>query len=270
GASNVVGKTMPLLASAATPEEKLNYLHMLRLVTNGWTREQRRAYFEALRRAIDFPGAHYLPLVLKYIHADAVAAMSDLERTELGSALAPPEPASMAVVVANPARRFVRAWQSAELAPALSEVTPRRDWRRGKALYAEAGCRQCHPFAGEGVAMGPDLTGAAGRFSAKDLLEAILEPSKVIAENYRNVSVTTRSGAIVDGRLVAEDDERLTLANNPIDPDNRWSVRKRDIVSKRVSEVSPMPGGLLDSFTKDEILDLLAFVTFGADGARTQ
>ena len=109
-----------------------------------------------------------------------------------------------------------------------------------------------------------------GRFSAKDLLEAILEPSKVIAENYRNVSVTTRSGAIVDGRLVAEDDERLTLANNPIDPDNRWSVRKRDIVSKRVSEVSPMPGGLLDSFAKDEILDLLAFITFGADGARTQ
>ena len=265
--SNVVGKTLPLVASAATQEEKLHYLHTLRLATNGWSRDQRRAYFEALRRAIDFPGAHYLPLVLKYIHADAVAAISEPERAALGAALAPPEPAAAAVVAANPDRRFVRAWQSAELAPALSEVNPRRDLRRGRALYAEAGCLQCHPFAGEGVAMGPDLTGVAGRFSSKDLLESILEPSKVIAENYRNVTVATRTGVIMDGRLIAEDDERLTLANNPIEPDHRWTVRKRDIASKRVSDVSPMPGGLLDNFSKQEILDLLAFLTFGADGA---
>ena len=74
----------------------------------------------------------------------------------------------------------------------------------------------------------------------------------------------------MDGRLVAEDDERLTLATNPIDPDNRWTVRKRDISSKRVSDVSPMPAGLLDNFTKEEILDLIAFLTFGADGIAAQ
>jgi putative heme-binding domain-containing protein len=270
GSSNVVAKTMPLLITAATQEDELYYLHTLRLVTNGWTRDQRRAYFETLRRAIEFPGAHYLPLVLNYIHADAVAAIGEPERAALGAALAPPEPAPAAIVVANPDRRFVRAWQPADLASALAEVTLRRDLRDGRALYAEAGCRQCHTFAGEGIAMGPDLTGVASRFSTRDLLESILEPSKVIAENYRNVTVATRSGAIMDGRLIAEDDERLTLANNPIEPDNRWTVRKRDIASKRVSDVSPMPGGLLDSFSKQEILDLLAFLTFGADGAATQ
>ena len=270
GSSNVVTKTMPLFASATTQEETLHYLHTLRLATNGWSINQHRAYFAALRRAINFPGAHYLPLVLKYIHADAVAAISEPRRVVLGAARAPPEPAAAAVVAVNSNRRFVRAWQPADLAPALSEVTARRDLRRGRALYAEAGCRQCHPFAGEGIAAGPDLTGAASRFSPKDLLEAILEPSKVIAENYRNITVVTRSGAIMDGRLIGEDDERLMLANNPIDPDNRWTVRKRDITSKRVSDVSPMPGGLLDSFSKDEILDLLAFLTFGAAGTAAQ
>jgi putative heme-binding domain-containing protein len=270
GSSNVVGKTMPLLATATTQEEKLHYLHTLRLATNGWTLDQRRACFEALRRAIEFPGAHYLPLVLKYIHADAVASVSEPERAALGTALAPPEPAAAAVVAVDPNRHFVQAWQPADLAPAFSEISPRRDLRRGRALYVEAGCRQCHPFAGEGIPVGPDLTGVAGRFSPKDLLESILEPSRVIAENYRNVTVTTRSGAIMDGRLIAEDEERLTLATNPIDPDNRWTVRKRDIASKRVSDVSPMPSGLLDNFSKEEILDLLAFLTFGADGAAVQ
>lgn len=258
---------MPLLATAATYEEKLHYLHTLRLATNGWSRDQRRAYFEALRRAIDYPGAHYLPLALKYIHADAIGAISEPERVALGAALAPPEPAAAAIVTANTNRHFVQAWQPADLASALSEVAPRRDLRRGRAVYTEAGCRQCHLFAGDGVATGPDLTGVAGRFSPKDLLESILEPSKVIAENYRNVTVVTRSGVIMDGRFVAEDEERLTLANNPIDPDNRWTVRKRDITSKRASDVSPMPAGLLDNFSKAEILDLLAFLTFGADGA---
>ncbi len=270
GSSNVVAKTMPLLATAATQEEKLHYLHVLRLATNGWSLDQRRGYFEALRRAINFPGAHYLPLVLKYIHADAVATINDPERAALGAALAPPEPVPAAVVAANPNRRFIRSWQPADLAPALSEINPRRDLRRGRTLYAEAGCRQCHPFAGEGIAMGPDLTGVAGRFSPKDLLESILQPSKVIAENYRNMTIATRSGVIMDGRLIAEDDERLTLANNPIDPDNRWTVRKRDIASKRVSDVSQMPAGLLDSFSKQEILDLLSFLTFGADGGAAQ
>lgn len=269
GSTNVVTKTLPLLARAATQEEKLLYLHVLRLATNGWILAQHRIYFDALRRARDFTGAHYLPLVLKYIHADAVAAVNDADRAALADALAPPAAPSVAVVPSNPNRRFVKAWQLADLAPALADVTPRRDLRQGRALFAEAGCRQCHQFAGEGGVNGPDLTGVASRFGRRDLLEHTLDPSKVVAENYRNISVTTKAGVIMDGRLLAENDQSLTLANNPIDADHRWTVRKREIASQRVSELSPMPAGLLDSLTHEEILDLLAFLEFGASAAPT-
>ncbi len=269
GSETVVTKTLPLLASAATQEEKLHYLHVLRLATNGWSLDQHRTYFAALRRAREFIGAHYLPLVLKYIHADAVGALTAAERTALGEALAPPEPALVATVAANPNRRFVKSWQLTDLADALGGVTPRRDLRNGRTLYAEAGCRQCHAFAGEGGGNGPDLTGVAGRFPRRDLLEHIFDPSKVIAENYRNATVTMKSGVIMDGRLIAEDADTLTLATNPIDTDNRSHVRKRDIASQRVSDISPMPAGLLDYFTRDEILDLLAWLEFGGTSSHS-
>ena len=65
------------------------------------------------------------------------------------------------------------------------------------------------------------------------------------------------------GRILGEDDGSVTLAVNPTDPDNRWRVRRADIATQAVSDVSPMPAGLLDTLTRDEILDLLAWLEFG-------
>jgi putative heme-binding domain-containing protein len=95
------------------------------------------------------------------------------------------------------------------------------------------------------------------------LLESILEPSKVIAEPYRMVSITLKSGAILDGRIVAEDAGTLSVVINPIDPDQRRRVNKSEVVSQRASDISPMPVGLLNSLKKDEIFDLLVFLEGG-------
>ena len=118
--------------------------------------------------------------------------------------------------------------------------------------------------------IGPDLTAVASRFDRRTLLESILEPSKVIAEIYRTISITLKSGAIVDGRIVGEDANTLSVAINPVDPDQRHRVNKSEIQTQRVSDISSMPAGLVNSLTKGEILDLLAFlessVTAGASG----
>ena len=170
----------------------------------------------------------------------------------------------------TPGRQFVKAWQLSGLEASLPDISPQRDLHRGKTVYAEALCQHCHQFAGAGAPNGPDLTGAAGRFPRRDMLEHILEPSKVIAENYRNVSVTTKSGVIMDGRFISEDDQNLTLATNPVDPDRRSTVRKSEVVSRHDSSVSPMPPALLNNFTRDEILDLIAWLEFGAAGPPAQ
>ena len=261
GADEVVARTVLLITQAATPGEKLHYLAALRLVRTGWTLPQRRTYFQALRDARSLPGAHYLPLVVKYIKHDAEQTLSADERVRLKELLQA-EVRVVAGAAIDPNRKFVNTWKLSDLEPSLASVSATRDRVRGKRLFAAA-CASCHVYAGEGTPLGPELTGVAARLPRRDLLESILEPSKVVAELYRNITVMTRSGVIREGRLIAEDDAVVTLATNPTEPAERWRVRKKDIASQHISALSSMPSGLLDAFTRDEILDLLAFLEFG-------
>jgi len=266
GSTNVVAKTVPLLATAATQEEKFHYLFTLRLVTNGWSLNARRTYFDWLRRArTEFNGANMLPTALNYIRADAESTLSSHERDALRETLAAldqrtPAPAAVA------ARQFVKEWAMNDFATGLEAVGRQRDAVRGKKLFTETGCAQCHRLGSEGGFIGPDLTAVSSRFDRRTLLESIIEPSKVVAEVYRPVTVTLKSGAIYDGRVVSEDTTSLVLAINPADPDQRRRLAKSDLASQRVSEISPMPAGLLDTLTREEILDLLAWMEAGGDG----
>jgi mono/diheme cytochrome c family protein len=62
-----------------------------------------------------------------------------------------------------------------------------RDFHRGKGLFTALACSACHRFQGEGGAVGPDLSAAGNRFSLHDLLESIVEPAKVVSDQYQNV-----------------------------------------------------------------------------------
>ena len=261
GVNEVVPKTLPLLKQAGTPSEKLHYLNALRLVRRGWTLPQRQEYFAALRDARSLPGAHYLPLVVKYIKRDAEQTLSDDERLALKDLMRAEAPAP-ATVSLDPNRRFVKAWKLGDLEPGLRLINTARDRARGKRLFHEA-CASCHVYAGDGTPLGPELTGVAARFPRRDLLESILEPSKVVAELYRNITIITKGGVIREGRLIAEDDVSVTLATNPTEPAERRRVRKSEVASQEISELSSMPSGLLDAFEREEILDLLAFLEFG-------
>ena len=255
----VVAKTLPLLTAARTQEEKFHYLFTLRLVTNGWTQAGRKTYFDWLGRARrEFNGANMLPTALNYIRADAESTLTPDERAALADTLADLNKPAAPAPVAAP-RPFVQQWTLADLEPALADRRP-RDLVRGKRLFEETGCAPCHRLGSEGGFVGPDLTAVSSRFDRRALLESILEPSRVIAENYRSVTVTLKSGAIYDGRIVSEDAKAIVLAINPVDPDQRRRLAKTDLASQRASEVSPMPAGLLDTRTRDEILDLLAWI----------
>ncbi|HKQ37835.1 MAG TPA: c-type cytochrome [Verrucomicrobiae bacterium] len=260
-AEDVVAKTLPLLRQASTPPEKLFYLNALRLVRSGWTLPQRKAYFETLRDARSLPGAHYVPLVVQYIRRDAEKSLTENEKVMLKDLLSAEAPAT-AIIAPDPNRKFVKAWNLSDLEAVLASVNSSRDRQRGKRLFQSA-CASCHVYAGQGTPIGPELTSVAARFPRRDLLESILDPSKVVAELYRNITITTKNGMIREGRFIAEDDSSITLATNPTEPNERWRVRKTDLASRQISELSSMPTGLLDVFEREEILDLMAFLEFG-------
>jgi putative heme-binding domain-containing protein len=264
GSTNVVGKTMPLLVGATTQEEKFHYLFTLRTVTNGWSLTDRETYFSWLARARrEFNGANMLPTALNYIRADAESTLTADERTRLAPALALLAQPVTADLPPPVARAFVREWSMQDLVPDLGRVGQSRNAARGKRLFAETGCLQCHRFGNEGGFIGPDLTAVSSRFDRRALLESIIEPSRVVSETYRSATVTLKSGAIHDGRIVSEDPVSLVLAINPVDPDQRRRLAKADIVTRRVSDLSPMPAGLLNTLNRDEILDLLAWMESG-------
>jgi putative heme-binding domain-containing protein len=114
--------------------------------------------------------------------------------------------------------------------------------------------------------VGPDLTSVARRFDRGDILESIVEPSRSVAENYRNLIIVTDSGRVLVGRLATTGDfraEKLRLNVDPLHPGQFIEIDKREMEEQQLDDTSPMPRGLLDGFTREEIADLLAFLENG-------
>ena len=158
----------------------------------------------------------------------------------------------------------VTEWKLADLAADLDKAGPGRNLADGKATFAKLACVQCHQLGQEGYAYGPDLTGVLKRMrdDRAALLTEILEPSKVIGERYRNVVFELNDGEELSGMIVKEDVETVTVQTGPsatlIQPVKRSAIKTRNPQAS-----SQMPLGLLNLLTKEQILDLLAYIETG-------
>src|SRR5207248_1252920 len=133
------------------------------------------------------------------------------------------------------------------------------EYVRGRKAFAVAKCFACHRYDNEGGSNGPDLTGVAGRFSPRDLLESVLDPSKEISDQYAAVEIRTKDERIVIGRIVNLNNDQVMVNPDMMNPGLTVSVDRKNIESMKQSKISMMPAGLLDTFKEDEILDLLAY-----------
>ncbi len=282
-APDVVTKTLALLDQAPTQEEQIFYVFTLRKLKTGWTPAQRRHYFSWFNRSrTGLPhtprlaewfrdtGQEYhdgasFPKYFAHIESDAVASLSDAERAELKSII---EHQAIAPKPPSVPRKFVKEWKMEDLLPALDEVSHGRSVERGKAVFNDAQCIACHRFGDEGGSVGPDLTAVGSRFTVRDILDSILEPSKVVSEQYQNTTIFKKDGDDVTGRVVEEDDQKVVVVTDPL-TNQTTEVRKADIQRRVASKVSPMPEGLVNLLTKDEILDLLAYLESGGNASNT-
>ncbi|MCW5550762.1 MAG: c-type cytochrome [Verrucomicrobiae bacterium] len=279
GAPDVISKTLALLEKAPTIEEQAHYIFHLRNVKSGWTLEQRRKYFTwfAHARASGKPERHSPELVqwfkeverdysdgasypkfLVNIRKDALATLTSAERT----ALQPLIEENLNTPPWKPTRErtFVKDWTVDELAPSLDQVGSGRDFLSGKNAFNDTQCILCHRFGNEGGSVGPELTGVSSKYSRRDLLESLLEPSKVVSDQYQNYMIVKTDGDDVAGRVTDENAERIIVLPNMLAPETTVEVRLADIARREPSTVSPMPSGLLNSLTREEILDLLAYL----------
>lgn len=143
----------------------------------------------------------------------------------------------------------------AELKGLLGKV----DWTmgnaaRGKKLFVERSCSQCH---GSGQALGPSLSGVAGRFSRDDLFIAIALPDRDVSPRYQATTVETKAGLTHTGLIVYESAEGLILRNTT---NQTYRIESPDIESKYKHNRSLMPSGLLKDLKPADLADLYRYL----------
>ena len=132
-------------------------------------------------------------------------------------------------------------------------------------MYRALMCAACHRFNGEGGSIGPDLTGSANRYTHRDLMENIIDPGKVISDQYGSHEITMQDGSVVLGKIVAEDDGKVIVMTNPFAPQHQLTLAEADIAKKEPRKVSMMPSGLINALNEQELLDLIAYLLSGGD-----
>ncbi len=278
GAPDAVAKTVKLIGSSPTQEEQLWYVSNLRTIKDGWTPELRRAYFswwpknqassthprevtqwfEEAGRGYD-NGASYSNF-LKNLRRDAMATLSNEDTLALADVLANWPPAQKTLPRPAHPRPLVKEWKMEDLEPSLAEIGKGRNFERGKEMFETSQCLACHRFVSQGGAIGPDLSAVASRFTRRDILESVIAPSKVISEQYIDTVFKLANGEVIVGRLVEDKPEKFVVRPNPLEPEKTVAIKKSDVKLNAVSKISPMPMGLVDGLTKDEIFDMIAYI----------
>lgn len=161
--------------------------------------------------------------------------------------------------------KVIKEWTMADFAD-FESVARSKDpmaIAKGMAAFVNARCNQCHVMAGQGVNLGPDLTESVKTLKGVELLRQVLEPSSKINEKFQNHQFVTTEGRVITGVIVNESEEAFEVATNLLTPNTLTTIRKSDIEEKLASKISPMPAGLLNTLTKEQILDLHAYLENG-------
>ncbi len=243
-------------------QQKMHYTFVLRNVRDGWTTEQRAYYFGWLNEAKRKSGGNSYQGFVRNIENDTFENATETERLVIeASGLRKPFKLKELPKARGPGRD----WKLDELAAFAGPKLTGRNFKNGQQMYAAARCVVCHRFNGEGGATGPDLTQLAGRFTLKDLAEAIVDPSKVVSDQYRASLVATTDGKLLTGRVLGEANGRLTLLTDPEDSTKVVELKKADVEEIKPSPVSLMPADLLKPLNETEVLDLLAYLLSRGD-----
>ncbi|MEY4445759.1 MAG: hypothetical protein RL444_872 [Verrucomicrobiota bacterium] len=265
----LAAKGMALVADAGSQEPEMEYMRSLRMLKAGWTPALREAQLNWFVKAASYRGGSSFGKFIEFIRNDSLATFTpeELTRHEKLIALAknPPVKSAYENVGAIFAGRTPKNWTLEELSAAASTGMKGRDFENGRKMFGAAACFACHRYGNAGGMNGPDLTGAGGRYSPHDLLDQIINPSKEINEQFAPVIVTKTDGTTATGVIVNLNGDTVQINTDLSDPDQRVGFDRKQVKSIEVSKVSPMPPMLLSMLTKEEVLDLVAFVLSGGD-----
>ncbi|MCX6889852.1 MAG: DUF1080 domain-containing protein [Verrucomicrobia bacterium] len=265
----LAAKAMALVANAGSQEPELEIMRSVRMLKAGWTPALREAQLNWFVKAASYRGGSSFGKFVEFIRNDSLATFTpeELGRHDKLIALAknPPVKSAYENVGAMFAGRTPKSWTLEELSAATKTGLKNRDFDQGRKVFSAAACFACHRFGNAGGMTGPDLTLAGGRYSPHDFLDQIINPSKVINEQFAPVIVTKNNGETFSGVVVNLNGDRVSINTDLSDPSQQVSIDRKEVKSIELSTISPMPPMLLSMLTQQEILDLVAYVLSGGD-----
>lgn len=151
------------------------------------------------------------------------------------------------------------------IVPLAKAARTQGDAIRGSVLLPrqELGCANCH-LAGNQQLSGPDLTRMGKQVTDEYLVESLLAPSKTIKKGFESVTILTKGGKSLVGRVVKRTNARLVLRVN--DPGRKstgrlQTVEQVDIEAIKQNKSSAMPDDLVNQLaSRQEFLDLIKYL----------
>ncbi len=156
-------------------------------------------------------------------------------------------------------------WTFDDLASSVEGLGGGRSFANGKQIFEVASCVSCHRMNGAGVEIGPDLAQLDAKMTPAEILRSLLEPSAKIDEKYQTHVFSLKSGKVVTGMILEETPGRIKVIENPLAKAEPVLLDRADIDERAKSPTSIMPKGLLDKLTREEILDLIAYIAARGD-----
>lgn len=159
-----------------------------------------------------------------------------------------------------------REWTFDELEADVHELPRGRSFEVGQELFKVANCVACHSLNNQGCVFGPDLVALdPQKKTVAYILQSILDPSKDIEKKFQSYTFLLDSGKVITGMIVAENDQQVSVVIDPLAKDKPTVLERDEIEETIKSPVSLMPEGLLNKLSREEILDLVAYVYAGGN-----
>ena len=152
-------------------------------------------------------------------------------------------------------------WKFADLVSNVKPLSEGRNYDVGRNIFKVANCVGCHRMNNEGQETGPDLTKLEPKKHKPEyILQSLLEPSKDIAEKYQSYAFFMESGKVITGMIVKESDQEVHVMIDPLAKADPLVLQKDQIEERKKSPTSIMPLGLANRLSREEILDLIAYI----------
>ena len=137
-------------------------------------------------------------------------------------------------------------------------VRERGDAARGEQSYLRLpSCASCHTINGKGGHIGPNLSALGRGLSPEEIAIEVLWPAQNIKEGYNRLTAETASGEIIQGIKLSEDADKIQIKTAT---SGNVSLSKKSLKHFE-EEGSLMPGGLLDGTTKEELADIIKYLS---------